>query len=167
MSAERIRFLLDSDTLPPVTTSNNMRLQITPSMMFTCNGTVTKWIFGAEWSDNINSAQVPELQIWRKMGNNTYEKVHGTRIEILSPNDNRVYEYDSFKPIEFRIGDIFGVNVPPVSLSKLQLLSEETDSPTNYYLPPTQETVFDITSPLSMQQNYHPLVTGRSNRVCQ
>ena len=71
-------------------------------------------------------------------------------------------EYGNFQSIEVKVGDIFGMYVPPVSLSTLQLLSEERDAPTNYYLPLSQETAIDITpsTPPFMQENYHPLVSG-------
>ena len=163
MGFERIKYLLEpSETPPSVTAKNDMRQQITPSMRFTCNGVITKWIFGAEWSNQVAIIQHPELQVWRDIGNNTYKKVHETKLRNISQNDNRTYEYGNFQPIEVKVGDIFGMYVPPVSLSTLQLLSEGRDAPTNYYLPLSQETVIDITpsAPPFMQQNYHPLVSG-------
>ena len=156
-----MRLLLELDLAYP-TVRNTMRQQITPSMKFTCNGIITKWIVGAEWSSLASNTLVPELQVWRDVGNSTYQLVNGTKIEISSQNDNRTYEYDNFRPIEFEEGDIFGVYIPPLSQSKLQLLSEKRYSPTNYYLNSQQENVIDIaqTTPPLMEESYHILVSG-------
>ena len=39
------------------------RQQITPHMTFTCDGVITKWIIGAEWSHDSDDTLYPELQL--------------------------------------------------------------------------------------------------------
>ena len=86
------------------------RQQITPDIRFTCDGMITKWIVGADWQHNDNF--YPELQIWRNIGNDTYQKINGTFLEFADSSSNRIYEYDNFSPIPFRAGDILGVFIP-------------------------------------------------------
>ena len=65
----------------------------------------------------------PELQLWRKIGDDTYQKINGTLIAIETENDDGIYEYDNFPPIPFQAGDILGVFIPPFGESKLRLRS--------------------------------------------
>ena len=115
--------------------STESRQQITPDMKFTCDGMITKWIITASAQPEEN--QHPELQVWRNIGNDVYQKINGTFIEpeTLIDNSISIYEYDSFSPIPVKSGDILGIFIPAAALSRLALLSENTDSPTNYYLP--------------------------------
>ena len=128
-------------------------------MRFTCDGMITKWIIGADWiSDGFFN---PELQVWRNVGNDTYQKINGTVIDSTTGNFNRIYEYDSFSPIPVQEGDILGVFIPSTSISRLRLLSENMNGPTNYYLE-TGFNVFDILdiqNTLVQSQDYHPMVS--------
>ena len=140
------------------------RQQITPDIRFTCDGMITKWIVGADWQHNDNL--YPELQIWRSSGNDTYQKINGTFLEFEDSSSNRIYEYDNFSPIPFLAGDILGVFIPRTSLSRLRLLSENTNSPTNYYLTTDDSVsesphdVIDIqNTPMVMSGTYRPLVS--------
>ena len=143
------------------------RQQITPDMKFTCDGTITKWIIGAHWTWFYDNILYPELQLWRKNGNNTYQKISGTLISIGTRSDDGVYEYDNFPPIPFQAGDILGVFIPQQWDRKLEPGSEDGHGPTNYYF----ETEYDVNvSPyetINLDQNIpqiqsdvnHPLVT--------
>ena len=142
----------------------DQRQQITPDIKFTCDGMITKWIVGARWvsSDSL----YPELQVWRNIGNDVYQKRNGTFITTPIENSNRIYEYDNFSPIPFQEGDILGVFLPGNELAGLSLLSETIDSPTNYYLTTDDfdfESPFDTIDMQSTQslrsQAYHPLVS--------
>ena len=72
--------------------------------------------------------------MWRNIGSDMYWKINGTFITTPIENSNRIYEYDNFSPIPFQAGDILGVFLPGNELARLSLLSETTNSPTNYYL---------------------------------
>ena len=142
------------------------RQQITPDMKFTCDGMITKWIIGAHWLWWSNNYDIlyPELQLWRKNGNNTYQKISGTLFSVETQSDDGVYEYDNFSPISFQAGDILGVFLPQQWKRKLEPGSEDGHGPINYYF----ETDYDVTlSPyetIYLDQQiqsdvYHPLVT--------
>ena len=140
------------------------RQQITPDIRFTCDGMITKWIVGADWREDEDF--YPELQIWRNIGNDTYQRINGTFLEFADSSSNRIYEYDNFSPIPFQAGDILGVFIPRTSLSRLRLWSEDTNSPTNYYLATensASESLHDMidiqNTPMVMSGTYHPLVS--------
>ena len=157
-----MKILLGSETVGSVI-NPSQRQQITPDMKFTCDGMITKWIIGANVFSN---SFYPELQVWRNIGNDMYQKRNGTFITIPTESSNRIYEYDNFSPIPFQAGDILGVFLPQNGSARLRLLSETTDSPTNYYLNTDNSAsdspfdTIDIHSTQSLtSQAYHPLVS--------
>ena len=164
MSVERIRVLLGLDPVEGVATRDS-RQQITPDMKFACDGIITKWIIGGQWTQHNNDILYPELQLWREIGNDTYQKINGTLITIETQSDDGVYEYDNFPPIPFQAGDILGVFAPRDEGSKLRLRYERRRGPTNYYLT-TDHTAATMSS-IDLQQEtptissaiYHPLIT--------
>ena len=156
-----MRILLGLDT---VNQSNSYPQcqQITPDMRFTCDGWITKWIIGASVA---NGSLYPEIQVWRNTSN-TYQKINGTLIVIPSTNGVQRYEYSDFHPIAIQAGDVLGVFLPPATSSRLTLLSEDTTSPTNYYLTTDStdsESPYDMidleNTPSLMSQGYHLLVS--------
>ena len=164
MAMERMRILLGLDSVGEVVTTRDRRQQITPDMKFICDGIITKWIIGARWSGG--GALYPELQLWRKIGDDTYQKINGTSITIETQSDSEVYEYDNFPPIPFQAGDILGVFIPPVGQSKMKLRSESRSDPTNYIISTGQrdmspyETInLQNTTPQVDSSVYHPMVT--------
>ena len=152
--------------------STESRQQITPDMKFTCDGMITKWIITAFSQPEEN--QHPELQVWRKIGNDVYQKINGTFIEpeTLNDNFNSIYEYDSFSPIPIKSEDILGIFIPAANSSRLAQLSENTDSrPTNYYLTTGQTSepphdIIDIQSiPPVIEAEYWPMVTVEIGKI--
>ena len=141
------------------------RQQITPDIRFTCDGMITKWIVGANWNNGGDS--YPELQIWRSSGNDMYQKINGTFIEVDTESEDRVYEYDDFAPIPFQAGDILGVFLPKNGDSKLRLRAEKGHGHTNYYIPTADSDTVSPYDSIDLQQDtpqvlssvYHPLVT--------
>ena len=132
---ERIRLLLGVDRNYGIT-SRNGRQQISPEMKITCNGMITKWIIGADWTSSVSAFLYPELQVWRKIVNDTYVKISGTYIFVPFNNaPNRIYEYTKFAPIRVEAGDILGIFIPPHTPSRLRLRSERDNSnnPKVYY----------------------------------
>ena len=161
MSVERMRILLELNTVNQKN-SYPQRQQITPDMRFTCDGWITKWIIGATMAGgSVN----PEIQVWRNTSN-TYQKISGVPIVIPDTNGIRRYEISNFHPIAIQAGDVLGVFLPPATSSRLTLLSEDTTSPTNYYLTTNStdsESPYDMidleNTPSLMSQGYHLLVT--------
>ena len=140
----------------------NRRQQITPSITFTCNGWITKWIIGAIWDDE--NKLFPELQIWRNDGNNTYRKINGTFISLETSNPSLIYEYSDFSAIPFQAGDILGAFTPRSSLSKLILRLEDDRGHLNYYMRTNidaTESPYDSIdlSEIDGSATYHPLVS--------
>ena len=129
MSVERMRILLGLDTVNQ-RSFQTKRQQITPDIRFTCDGMITKWIIGAYTAGGSFN---PELQVWRNIRNDVYQKINGTFIDVTTSSQYAysVYEYSNFP---FQAGDILGVFIPGHISSNLALLSENTTSPTNYYL---------------------------------
>ena len=158
-----MRILRELETVGS-TTNPAQRQQITPDIKFTCDGMITKWIVGAGWDSS--DSFYPELQVWRNIGNDKYQKINGTFITTPTENPNHIYEYDNFSPIPFQAGDILGVFLPQTGNARLRLLSENTNSPTNYYLTTANSDsaspfdTIDIQSTQSLSsQAYHALVS--------
>ena len=108
----------------------------------------------------------PELQIWRNIGNDTYQKISGTFITPPTEKTNRLYEYDDFSPIPVQTGDILGAFIPRTSKSRLRVFSEDMNTPINYYLETGRsvtESPYDMIDiqnmPSLRQRGYHPLVS--------
>ena len=166
MSVERMRLLLNLDSLSSITFTERRQL-ISPEMRFTCDGMITKWIIGAEWSSQLGDSFYPELQVWRNVANDTYQKISGTFFFAINMQPNRIYEYSGFSPIPVKSGDILGIFIPRDSLSRVRLWSERTSSPTQYYhytgdsvtSPYDVINVGDINDTTVTTTSYRPLVS--------
>ena len=172
MSVERIRILLGTEIVgSAIDSDQHRRQQFTPDIKFTCDGMITKWIIGAGWDSR--DSLYPELQVWRNIGNEVYQKINGTVITTPTENSNRIYEYDNFSPIPFQAGDILGAFLPRDRFVRLLLLSENTNSPTTYYryLISDSDSPFDTIDIHSTQslisQAYHPLVSVEIGKVME
>ena len=159
-----MRLLLNVDRPGDRESFIDNRQQITPDMRFTCDGMITKWIIGA--SSQSEEDFLPELQVWRNIGNGVYQKINGTFIEPSASHSNSIYEYDGFSPIPIKSGDILGIFLPRRRSARLLLQSESTNSPTNYYISTDSSTsespydVIDIESGSQVRESsYHPMVT--------
>ena len=166
MSVERMRILLGLDHVKGAVI-RDQRQQITPAINFTCEGFVTRWVVGATWSSSDD--RYPEIQLWRKAEGNQsiYHKLHGTFLTVGGQNESGVYEYGDFSPIPFGPGDIVGMFLPRMQLSRLRVKAEDVSSHTNYYLgldddarvSPVEE--MDLENSVDLQsQQYLPLVSA-------
>ena len=142
----------------PVTTAQ--RQQITPAVTFTCDGMITKWIIGANWTGG--ASLYPELQVWRNIGNDVYHR------NIHKYWDNNFKSY-------LRVQQLLSHPIPSrrypgsVSASKyrLRITSEANRSPLNYYIRTTKMADMSPYDTIDLQQSdpqqyssiYHPLVT--------
>ena len=159
-----MRYFLNLETVSDLVYISQ-RQQISPEMKFMCDGVITKWIIGADYiivNGNVN----PELQIWRYVENETYRNVNGTSIELPLSQDSRVfYEYDDFPPIPVKSGDILGIFIPHFDYSRLDLLFENANTPTQY-------VIFTNNSAIHVEDNfvttrfYHPLVSVEFGEHC-
>ena len=63
---------------------SNRAQRIIPSLNFTCDGAISKWIIRAEW--NGGGTAFPDLQLWRSSSENgVYTKVGNTTLSATSP----------------------------------------------------------------------------------
>ena len=108
----------------------NRRQYIYPEMKFSCNGSVTKWIYGAV-DQNRAAGDLPELQIWHQTGPNSYNKQGSSLVIANSTGNLNVHEYYPVTPLEFQEGDIVGVHVPRDSSSQLWLYQQRESGPLN------------------------------------
>ena len=143
--------------------TKNKRQVLIPGINFTCNGNLTKWIFGAEWKGNTDG--YTELQIWRKTSttDNVYTKVGATTI-MVSESSSEMYEYTVDPPLAFLEGDVLGYFQPDKDESQIVVYVERSDDVivnTHRYDvdddvdPPTEP--FDI-QPDTKNETRHPLI---------
>ena len=117
------------------------RQVLVPSINFTCNGTITKWIFGANWRGF--SPALTEFQIWRSVSSTTYRKMSGTEVRVGGRNSSDMYEYQLQTSMEFQEGDILGYFQPIANRSQLDLYLEDSNRITTYH----QSLCVDCLSP--------------------
>ena len=102
-----------------------------PDITFTCNGSITKWIVGAE--ANMGDLELfPELQIWRNTGRSDYTIANFSMLSSGTPVSNNIVEYNLSMPLEFQEGDILGVYQPRHQYSALVVYYQERDGPVNF-----------------------------------
>ena len=107
--------------------------RILSGISFTCSGSVTKWIIGAQRKPSITAVLHPDLQVWRcsvlvdkdnidcdREGNST---ISGAVQVEGHPN---VYQYTPDPPLEFESGDVFGLYQPDSLTSQLEVVFEDT-----------------------------------------
>ena len=148
-----MRLLLGIDRVNGKNTFDSKRQQVTPDIRFTCDGMITKWIIGASLA---RGSLYPELQVWRNIGNDVYQKISGTSIDIRTVQ--HIYEYSVSPPIPFQAGDILGVLIPQSTL-RLNLLYESSDSLTNYYLTTDITNTIDLENSSVLTSHGYPLVS--------
>ena len=170
MSEEKIKLEIGLDTTGDATFTS-ARQQITPDMVFKCDGTITKWIFGTYWVLDITmySDLWPELQIWRNI-NGTYHKVDGTFLNSTREIPNQRYIYECLCDVPFKAGDILGVFIPSDSRNRIPFLAENAHGTLNfmsYYLQTQHNDKVSPFSSIDIYQHmpqvfsapYRPLVT--------
>ena len=149
--------------------TKDKRQVLIPDINFSCNGSVTRWIFGAKWEGNTPAHT--ELQIWRRNSatENTYRKVNGTIIMVNTKNDSEVYVLET--PLAFQEGDILGYFQPKKGKSELDLYLEKSGQITTHYMMVGNDVVtstalltFSIDDDNIMTETNHPLIAVRTGR---
>ena len=118
---------MEINSIAPVTQNQF----IYPELQFTCNGTITKWIFGAGEQVPPTATEQPELQIWRQTGPDTYTRQGFSLVtanETASPN---VHEYYPETPLQFQQGDVLGIFYPSTENANPLLYGQEGNGPLN------------------------------------
>ena len=149
----------------------NRAQRIIPSLNFTCDGAISKWIIRAQW--NGGGTAFPDLQIWRSSsGNGVYTKVGNTTLSATAENTSSVYELAVKPSLPFQRGDVLGIFQPSTQLSRLRIhYRTENGTPQNFvFRPPAASSVTE--PPLEsfttnvMTQNALPLVTVEICKPC-
>uniref|UniRef100_A0A1X7U8W7 Uncharacterized protein n=1 Tax=Amphimedon queenslandica TaxID=400682 RepID=A0A1X7U8W7_AMPQE len=127
---------------------------IYPWIVFSCNGSVTKWIFGAK--NNGNTPIQSEFQIWRQLGPNNYNKIGSSLVNANTMIGTNLYEFIPQTPLQFQEGDIFGA----YSGRRLVLYEQRESGPTNLRISDSLDSPpSTISETLSTVNNDFPLVT--------
>ena len=143
------------------------RQWIFPSMVFTCNGSITKWVFRA--TPSIGS-QLPQFQVWKRANNDVLTDfilvaTSGSSLELEDRGE--VYEYQLHSPIPILENYTFGILLPFGSQSELYSLVVELwgilGAPTSYYRS-SIGTTFSTTITGVPIQDYIPLVTAEISK---
>ena len=132
-------------------------------MFFLCNGSVTKWIFGAENQTN-NQNALAEFQIWRQQSLNNYNKVSFSSIKFdnVTMIGTNLYEFIPETPLQFQEGDIFGVYIPSPSSSQLVFYEQIQSGPLNRFR--AGDALSTITGTLDLTANNYPLVAAEISK---
>ena len=136
------------------------RQYIYPEMRFTCNGTITKWIYGGvQCSDLECDTVLPELQVWRQLGIDSYIKIGFSIVTVNTSIGSNIYEFIPQTPLEFQEGDIFGVHIPQHN-NILSLYEQDNNGPLNLRVTTNVHSPLKtITGELQADGNDYPLIT--------
>ena len=137
--------------------------RIFPSINFSCNGMLKKWMFAAEEKPvgvrrNANS----HFQIWRKSSTANYNRVGSSTLQPQRTSDLNVYEYLPNTPLNFQVGDILGVYQPAADSSTFGVYYQLGNGPTNYRIEKqvSEAVSFDVNNEaVRSDQSDLPLVT--------
>ena len=143
----------------------NRAQRIIPSLNFSCDGAINKWIVRAEW--NSGGTEFPDLQLWRNSGGNgVYTKVGNTTLFASARNSSSLYELEVRPSLPFQRGDILGIFQARASRSRLRIYYRTGNgNPLNFVFrvdntvtePPFES--FTTSSSGITQQTVLPLVT--------
>ncbi|XP_011408661.1 PREDICTED: uncharacterized threonine-rich GPI-anchored glycoprotein PJ4664.02-like [Amphimedon queenslandica] len=110
---------------------NDRRQYLYPEIVFSCNGSLTKWIYGGEPVSGNNRNDLPELQIWRQLGPNNYNKIESSLVNANTMIGTNLYEFIPQTPLQFQEGDIFGVYIPQSTERLFDLYEQVGNGPLN------------------------------------
>lgn len=153
----------------------NNELRLIPDWSFTCSGTITGFLLGVDIrtltsaSANPNRDEFPDIQLWRKLNNNSgvFTKMNSTKI-ILQPGEfapDGVIRYQLPTEWQYQRGDILGVYHPTHAHCTVRIFYEDNqnNAPNSYRLnnnPSTASTVdLDYTKSLTTVRKEMILVT--------
>ena len=115
--------------------SNNSldnELRLIPDWNFTCNGTITSFLLGADIRINTDFViEYPEVQIWRRTDPSLdYMKVWSEEIRLnagsFSPSG--VLEYRLNNSFNFQAGDFFGIYQPEARRNVVRIYYNSSDN---------------------------------------
>ncbi|XP_019855137.1 PREDICTED: uncharacterized protein LOC109584016 isoform X2 [Amphimedon queenslandica] len=127
-----------------------------PDMIFSCNGTINKWIFGAIRRSGFRPL---EFQIWHQIGPRSYIKTRFSSVTTGTKIGTNLYEYIPRNPLVFHENEMFGVYVPQFYLSVSVLYEQHLSGPVNLRVQTNQPLSTRNTAFSTVLYNDFPLVT--------
>ena len=107
-----------------------------PDIGFTCNGSITHIIIGAEDQDG---TQLPQIRFWRLSGGGEYEKTESSYSLVYDdandPSTTNLRWYNLSQPMQVQNGDVLGIYQPKSKMkmeSDLILYYQKDNGPPNY-----------------------------------
>ncbi|XP_019855629.1 PREDICTED: uncharacterized protein LOC109584353 [Amphimedon queenslandica] len=134
------------------------RQYLYPDIVFSCNGSLTKWIYGGIDHGNNPPNRLPELQIWRQLGPNNYNKTGSSLVNASAMIGTNLYEFIPQNPLQLQEGDIFGFYFPERSESQLSIYEQDGNGPVNLRYS-SNVPLSSISQALSTFANNFPLVS--------
>ena len=144
------------------------RQVLIPDVNFTCNGTISKWIVGADWQRNAASAVTTftELQIWRSLNPGVYTKVGKTTLAIRNKNSSGLYEYPLQTPLVFQEGDVLAYYQPlDNNRNNIDLYLETPSSRNIFFYNSGSLVLFDVTGNDVLTDNKYPLIAVETGNL--
>ena len=135
---EAVRIAADVYTTGTRAHANGWPQRIIPDIRFTCNGTLTKWIIGAQRTLT-QAANHPQLQIWRQIQEtpNPYDITTFSVITALNATSVlNVYEYVPNPPLEFQPNDVLGLYQPHIGDTQTVVYYQWGGGPQNFLVVP-------------------------------
>ena len=142
--------------------------RIIPGIKFTCNGTLTKWIIGAQRTQTQATNHL-QLQIWRRRqgSSNTYNRTTFSDITAVNATgDLNVYEYIPNPPLQFQTNDILGLYQPRIRDTQVVVYYQRGGGPRNFARPNRNSPVTSEYRTGNGVDNSLPLVTVEVNGNC-
>ena len=127
-----------------------------PDMIFSCNGTINKWIFGAIRG---SGSQPLEFQIWHQLGPRSYKKTRFSSVTTGTKIGTNLYEYIPQIPLVFYENEMFGVYVPRSFFSATVLYEQLLSGPANLRVSTNQPLSNGNIAFSTVLYNDFPLVT--------
>ena len=147
--------------------NRDQQQRIIPSINFTCNGSITKWIVAAKWENGGRHTYFPELQIWRA-GTFRYVKIGSSTLSATSESQSNVYEHVPSSPLPFQ-EDFLGIFQPDRDTSRLRAYYIDKIGPPNYYYDPNSDNpplgIFLFPSSSTSNQDDQPLVAVEISKL--
>ena len=143
------------------------RQYLYPEIEFSCNGTVTKWIYGIKTLSRINDLRRPELQIWRQHHSNHYVKVGSSLINTSNiTRYSNVYEFTPETTLQFQKGDVFGLHIPFYNQTHFRLYEQLQSGPKNVYIMASDPlSEINLIFQLRPDTNNFPLVAAEISKI--
>ena len=152
----------------PSSNSLDDEFRLTPDWNFTCNGSITSVLLGADIQEGMSLH--PQVQIWRRISSiiNEFNKVDSREITLDVGNFTPcgLFRYRLTPPVQFQSGDVLGVFQPSQedSLVRLYYNSNDDSAPVVYRLGYNTSTInIDTTGGVTIRTGEYillSLVTG-------